>query len=227
MRTKRLPRAVLFDLDGTLIDSYDAITSSVNEVRRSRNLQPLNVSQVRPRVGRGVESLLLSTVEGTDLSVDIPLYKAHHGRACIEQTRLLPGARELVQSLIRAGVWVGICSNKPKAFTQLILKSLDLSDIFNVVCGPEDAPNPKPDPAMLKVAMGVLGVSAADTLYVGDMTVDVLAGRAAECGVWVVSTGSDSAETLRNGHPDALFEDLWEMAADLGLPDSVSYGQEI
>ena len=131
MRTKRLPRAVLFDLDGTLIDSYDAITSSVNEVRRSRNLQPLNVSQVRPRVGRGVESLLLSTVEGTDLSVDIPLYKAHHGSACIEQTRLLPGARELVQSLIRAGVWVGICSNKPKAFTQLILKSLDLSDILD------------------------------------------------------------------------------------------------
>jgi len=225
MPTMQMPRAVLFDLDGTLIDSYDAITASVNEVRRSRNLQPLEVSQVRPKVGRGVESLLKSTVEGTDLSVDIPIYKDHHAIACIEQTRLLPGAFELVLSLKRMGIPVGICSNKPKPFTLLILTALDLAQTFDVVCGPEDAPNPKPDPGMLKEAVKRLAVAPEEALYVGDMAVDVLAGRAAGCLVWVVSTGSDSVETLKNANPDGLFENLWEMADELGFPNSFSVGR--
>jgi len=225
MPTMQMPRAVLFDLDGTLIDSYDAITASVNEVRRSRNLQPLEVAQVRPKVGRGVESLLKSTVEGTVLSVDIPVYKDHHAIACIEQTRLLPGAFELVLSLKRMGIPVGICSNKPKPFTLLILNALDLAQTFDVVCGPEDAPNPKPDPGMLKEAVKRLAVAPEEALYVGDMAVDVMAGRAAGCLVWVVSTGSDSAETLKNSNPDALFQNLWEMADELGFPHSFSAGR--
>lgn len=225
MPTKQMPRAVLFDLDGTLIDSYDAITASVNEVRRLRNLQPLEVAQVRPKVGRGVENLLRSTVEGVDLSVDITVYKEHHTIACIEQTRLLPGAYELVLSLKHAGIPVGICSNKPKPFTMLILKALDLAQTFDVICGPEDAPNQKPDPGMLKEAAGRLAVAPDDVLYVGDMVVDILAGRAAGCLVWVVSTGSDSAETLRNSNPDALFQNLWEMAGELGFPQRFSDGR--
>jgi phosphoglycolate phosphatase len=118
------PRAVFFDLDGTLIDSYDAITSSVNHVRRNRSLEPLTVDEVRSKVGHGVEKLLRSTVPGTDLASDIPLYKEHHQVACVQYTRLLPGAVELLDLLAKHGIGVGICSNKPKGFTRLILQAV-------------------------------------------------------------------------------------------------------
>lgn len=225
MPTKQLPRAVLFDLDGTLIDSYAAITASVNEVRRSRNLRPLEVAHVRPKVGRGVENLLRSTVEGTDLSIDIPIYKDHHANACIEHTRLLPGAREIIASLRHRGIAVGICSNKPRHFTNLILKTFAWDDQFDVICGPEDVASPKPDPAMLLEASKRLSLGTELMLYVGDMEVDVLAGRAAGCIVWVVSTGSDSVETLRNANPDAVFESLCEMSFELGFSDTFCAGQ--
>lgn len=209
------PRAVFFDLDGTLIDSYDAITSSVNHVRRSHSLKPLTVDEVRPRVGHGVEKLLRATVDGTDLARDIPLYKEHHLQACVQHTRLLPGAVELLDLLTRHGIGMGICSNKPKGFTSLILQALGIQGRFAAVCGPEDASLPKPHPGMLLEAGHRLNVSLADSLYVGDMLVDIQAGRAAGCWIWVVATGSDTSETLATGQPDRLFADLWELTRAL------------
>lgn len=217
-----MPQAVLFDLDGTLIDSYDAITASVNEVRRIRNLHPLSVEEVRPKVGRGVESLLRSTVAETDLAVDIPRYKEHHAVACVGQTRLLPHAKELLGFLRDSGVRTGICSNKPRAFTKLILDALEIASLFDVVCGPEDASRPKPDPSMIVVAANRLGISVDEALYVGDMVVDITAGRAAGCVTWIVGTGSDSLETLISARPEAVFPDLQEMLSRLrvhGLAD--------
>jgi len=217
-----MPQAVLFDLDGTLIDSYDAITASVNEIRRIRNLHPLSVQEVRPKVGRGVENLLRSTIAETDLAVDIPRYKAHHAVACVEQTRLLPHAMELLGFLRDSGVRTGICSNKPRAFTSLILNFLEIAGLFDVVCGPEDASKPKPDPSMIFVAANKLGIGIHDALYVGDMVVDITAGRAASCVTWIVGTGSDSLETLVSARPDAVFSDLRDMLSRLrihGLAD--------
>ena len=214
------PRAVFFDLDGTLIDSYDAITSSVNHVRRNRSLEPLTVDEVRSKVGHGVEKLLRSTVPGTDLASDIPLYKEHHQVACVQYTRLLPGAVELLDLLAKHGIGVGICSNKPKGFTSLILQALEIEGRFDTVCGPEDATHPKPHPGMLLEAGRRLNVSLASSLYVGDMLVDIQAGRAAGCPIWVVATGSDTRESLASGQPDGLFTDLWELASALDLREA-------
>jgi 2-phosphoglycolate phosphatase len=211
------PRAVFFDLDGTLIDSYDAITSSVNHVRLNRSLEPLTVDEVRPKVGHGVEKLLRSTVPGTDLASDIPLYKEHHQGACVQYTRLLPGAVELLDLLASHGISAGICSNKPKGFTSLILQALEIEGRFATVCGPEDTSHPKPHPGMLLEAGRRLNVSLGDSLYVGDMLVDIQAGRAAGCPIWVVATGSDTHEALSEGQPDGLFADLWALASALNL----------
>ena len=71
-------RAVIFDFDGTLADSYAAITASVNHIRAARQLPPLEISQVRPHVGRGLPYLLQNCVPGTDIERDATLYRAHH-----------------------------------------------------------------------------------------------------------------------------------------------------
>lgn len=195
-------RAVLFDLDGTLIDSYPAITASVNHVRGLRGLPPLSVAEVTRHVGRGPSHLLRKTVGDRDVEADVAAYRDHHPGVLRELTRLLPGARETLKALHVGGRKLGICSNKPVAFTRELIAALDLAGTFDVVLGPEDVGRLKPAPDILHCALSRLGVPAGEALYVGDMTVDVETARAAGVRVWVVATGSDTADALDAAKPD-------------------------
>jgi phosphoglycolate phosphatase len=205
-------KAVLFDFDGTLADSYAAITASVNHVRAAHGLPPLDEAEVRRHVGRGPAYLLEHTVPGADLNVDWPRYRAHHPSVLESGTRLLPGAEEAVAALAARGLTVGVCSNKPRAFTRRLLDYLGLAGQVALVLGPEDVARPKPAPDMLRTALGRLGLKPEQALYVGDMTVDIETARAAGVRVWVVPTGSDEQARLEAAHPDRLLRDLNELA---------------
>src|SRR5262245_65520016 len=95
--------AVIFDLDGTLVDSYAAIAASVNHVRAGHGLDRLTVEEVKRFVGRGPEYLFKHTVPGGELAGDFARYRAHHPSVMEEMTHLLPGAMEVVTALARAG----------------------------------------------------------------------------------------------------------------------------
>src|SRR4051794_30456037 len=97
-------KAVLFDFDGTLGDSYPAITASVNHVRAGHGLAPLPQAEVRRHVGRGPAYLLQQTVPAGDLEANVAAYKAHHPSVMREGTHLLPGAGEAVHALHRRGL---------------------------------------------------------------------------------------------------------------------------
>lgn len=210
-----LPRAVLFDFDGTLADSYDAITASTNHVRAARALPPLPDAEVRRHVGRGLENLLAECVPDSDLAENVALYRAHHETVMRELTQLLPGAREAIEQLHRAGCRLGVCSNKKVDFTRELLDYLGLTPHLDVVLGPDDVPRPKPAPDMLQEALRRLGVAPAEALYVGDMGVDVETARAAGVPVWVVPTGSSDRATLAAAGPDRLLDDLHAVARAL------------
>src|SRR5438270_2167759 len=106
-------RAVLCDFDGTLADSYTAITASVNHVRAAHGLPPLAEPEVRRHVGHGAGYLIAHTVGPGDVEGDLERYCAHHPSVMLAGTRLLPGARDVVLALHRGGRKVGLCSNKP------------------------------------------------------------------------------------------------------------------
>jgi phosphoglycolate phosphatase len=209
-------RAVLFDFDGTLGDSYPAITASVNHVRANYGLPPLAVDEVRPHVGRGPDRLMESTVGRGSIGANVAIYRAHHPSVMREGTRLLPAAAEVLNELHGRGLMLGVCSNKPAVFTRKLLTWLDVADWFDVVLGPEDVARPKPAPEMLRLALRRLNVTAAEALYVGDMVVDVETARAAGVRVWVVPTGSDEQATLAAAKPDRLLHGLEE------LPDRIA-----
>jgi phosphoglycolate phosphatase len=202
-------RAVLFDFDGTLVDSYAAITASVNHVRATHGLPPLAEDDVRCHVGRGPAYLLEHTVPGADLATDWPRYRAHHPSVLESGTRLLPGAAEVLAALRRGGRTVGICSNKPRAFTVRLLAHLGLT--VDLVLGPEDVRRPKPAPDMLRTALERLRLKPDEVLYVGDMTVDIQTARGAGVPVWIVPTGSDELVALEAAHPDRVLRDLNEL----------------
>jgi phosphoglycolate phosphatase len=204
--------AVLFDFDGTLIDSYPAIAASVNFVRGEHGLPPLTVDEVRKHVGRGPDHLLGHTVPGYQAEIDTQRYRTHHPTVMREKTALLPGAAAVLPALKRMGKRLGLCSNKPRVFSAELLRHLGIAEFFDVVLGPEDVERPKPAPDMLRLALERLALPADRVLYVGDMTVDIETARAAGIAVWVVPTGSDDRVTLANGRPDRLLETLDELA---------------
>ncbi len=211
MQDVKTLKAVLFDFDGTLGDSYPAITASVNHVRSLHGLPPLDEAEVRRYVGRGAPYLLEHTVPAGSVEANAAAYRAHHPSVLRSGTRLMPGASEALRSLHERGLRLGICSNKPVEFTNELLAYFDVTRYVDVVLGPEDVPHPKPAPDMLREALSRLRLPATEALYVGDMTVDIQTARSAGVAVWVVPTGSDELETLRRAKPDRLLQNLDEL----------------
>jgi len=209
-------QAAIFDFDGTLADSYPAITASVNHVRAAHHLPPLEEAEVRRHVGRGPEYLIRHTVPGANVPEAVARYKAHHPSVMRSGTRLYPGVAQTLATLHAGGLRLAVCSNKPRAFTRELLAFLSLAELIDVIVGPEDAERPKPAPDMLRLAMARLGVPAAATLYVGDMTVDIQTARAAGVTVWVVPSGSDDRATLQAAKPDRLLDGFADLAAAVG-----------
>ncbi len=194
--------AVLFDFDGTLADSFAAITASTNHVRVGYGLPPLAEAEVRGYVGYGLDNLMADLVPVAPVDEAVARYRAHHATVMVPQTRLMPGAAETIPELARRGLCLGVCSNKRVEFTRRLVGALGLGEYFACVLGPDDVGGrAKPDPAMVLEGLTRLKVSAADAVYVGDMIVDVQTARAAGVPVWIVSSDGTGEFTPVEGEP--------------------------
>jgi 2-phosphoglycolate phosphatase len=191
---------VLFDFDGTLADSFAAITSSTNHVRTSYKLPPLPEAEVRKYVGYGLAHLMADLVPGAPVDEAVARYRAHHATVMVAETRLMPGVAETIPELARRGLCLGVCSNKRVEFTRELVRSLGLHSFFMYVLGPDDVnQRAKPDPAMLLEGLARLKVSANEAVYVGDMIVDVQTAKAAGVPVWLVSPDETGDSTPVDG----------------------------
>jgi 2-phosphoglycolate phosphatase len=205
-------RAVLFDFDGTLADSFPAITASTNHVRRLYGLPDLAEAEVRRFVGLGLEHLMRELVPNTPPADAVAAYRAHHPSVMFTGTVLMPGVADTVTALGRRGLKLGVCSNKRVEFTRQLVTALGLGVSLDAVLGPQDVGAPKPDPAMLIEAARRLGVSAGDTIYVGDMAVDVEAGHAAGMETWLVLGGAVGKDDPVACGPDRVLTRFGELA---------------
>jgi phosphoglycolate phosphatase len=195
-------RGVLFDFDGTLADSFDAIAESVNFVRTENHLPELRFEEIKSHVGHGLEHLMEKMLPGCDVGQAKKAYHAHHKIHMKTHTRLYPNAREFLSKLQLFGISMGVCSNKPVGFTTELIEHLGISSFFKVVLGPEDVPNPKPAPDMLIEAAKRLKIKHNEVVYVGDMDVDIKASGAAGMEVWIVR------------HDDSSFKISEEIASE-------------
>lgn len=203
-------RAVLFDFDGTLADSFPAITASTNHVRGLYGLPELEEAEVRRYVGLGLEHLMRELVPTAPPADAVAAYRAHHPSVMFTGTRLMPGVADAIPVLRRRGLKLGVCSNKRVEFTKTLVGALGLA--MDVVLGPEDVGAPKPDPAMLLEGARRLGVSPAETIYVGDMAVDVEAGKAAGMETWLVRGGAVGQDEPTASGPDRVLTSFAELA---------------
>lgn len=201
-------RAALFDFDGTLADSFAAITASTNHVRTSYGLVPLTEAEVRGYVGYGLDKLMADLAPVAPVGEAVARYREHHAGVMFSGTRLMPGVGETIRALAARGLRLAVCSNKRVEFTRELVAALGLADYFAQVLGPDDVHGcAKPDPAMLLEGLRRLEVSSREAIYVGDMVVDVRTARAAGVPVWFVPTGT----TEPGAEPDRVLTSFAEL----------------
>jgi len=175
-------RAMLFDLDGTLLDSAPDLVASLNWVRSSEELPELELAQMQRFASKGAVGLLRAGMPPTDAQTFEnwrQRFLVHYAQNCYRNSSLFAGVPELLDYLARAGIPWGIVTNKSEALTGLIVKAAGLAEAVScVVCG-DTLKECKPHPAPVSLACGMVGVEPGEAVMVGDDVRDIQAGRAA------------------------------------------------
>lgn len=194
-------RAVIFDLDGTLVDSLQDIRRAANVALASVGLAGLNTEEVRNLVGRGLRALMEGALHsrGGDLNLAESLTSmavAEYARTPVRETRPYPGIKELVEAIPAWGWTLGVLTNKRQALAELVVNELFGEGRFAVVVGEVPGQPVKPAAAAMERVLTSLGVRAAEVLLVGDSLVDVLTGLAAGVRTVGVTWGYGSRKEL-------------------------------
>lgn len=210
-------RAAVFDLDGTILDSYVGIHDALSAVLEHFDRPPVTVDEARRLVGHGLEALIARVLPEEHRAEAVERFRFRYKVNAPKLTRLMPDAELVVTELWRRGVKLSIASNKPAVFSRQLLAGFGLEELFAFVGGPDLGFAEKPDPSMVIAALEAMGVPPAGTLFVGDMTVDVATARAAGLAVAVVPLGSSTRDELEAERPDWLLGALVEVLDLFGV----------
>lgn len=206
-------KLVIFDLDGTLIDSARDIAHSVNEVREQLSLAPLPISEIESYIGNGVRALLERALEGCDRDARehahdayLPIYR----RRLLDHTRPYPGVSTALEQLAAPGRTLSVLTNKPILESVMILEGLGLERHFASVYGGDSFARKKPDPTGVIRLLEEAGARRNETLFVGDSSVDLETARNAGVSCCLVTYGI-RPEHIAELEPDHRIDDLRDL----------------
>ncbi len=207
----------LFDLDGTLIDHFDAIHRAHTHTMTQLGLPPPTMAQVRRAVGGGVEVAIERLVGREKLAAAIPIYREFWERTMLDGVELLPGARDLLEALHARGAKLGVFTNKLGTSSRILCAHLKLTPLLGAIVGAKDTPWLKPQPEFAQHILAKLGATPSGALLVGDSPYDVQAARNGGFPCWAVTTGTHHAPELREAGAEKIFPDLLQLRAALGV----------
>ena len=215
-------KAVLFDLDGTLIDSLPDIAAALNRLLGAHDRQPLSEAEIRPMIGDGADVLVERAFAARNglpgpVAPLLAQFLAEYEPRSAEATRPFPGVVETLAALSALGLTLAVCTNKPSGATHEVLAALGLAKFFNVVIGSDDAPALKPDPRHVIAVLERLGVPASEAVMVGDSINDIDAAHGACLAAVAVSFGYTRIPPHQLGAEKVIdrFEDLPGALAEL------------
>jgi phosphoglycolate phosphatase len=211
MLTARTPiKAILYDLDGTLVDHFRAIQRSINHAEQMLNLPPSPYERVRAVVGGGIE-LTLTRLVGADLAHRaLPHYHDYFTKIMYEDLNPCPGALPLIQALHARGLRQAVLTNKHGEGARAIITHLGWDKWLELVLGTHDTPWRKPQREFGLHAVAKLGVQPSETVMIGDSPFDMDTASNAGLRGYAVATGSHTREQLlaHQPPPDGVFADL-------------------
>jgi phosphoglycolate phosphatase len=210
---------VMFDLDGTLVDTAGEIADSVNDVLAALHLPPVTEGQVRGWIGSGSRELLIracahaaglepEAVRASDtLESVLEMYAGFHQRRCGTRSRIYPQVEETLAALRRRDVALAVVSNRERRFAESVLRTHGLAHYFDpVICG-DTLPARKPDPRVIAHCLNLRRVAPERALFVGDSAIDVATARSAGVRCWAVPYGY-GATPVADAGPDRVIADI-------------------
>jgi phosphoglycolate phosphatase len=222
-------KAVIFDLDGTLVDTAPDLMAATNHVLSLLGRRSITMPEVRAFVGRGARKLIERGVAATGEPIDeasLTYYHAeflrHYEGHTADRSEIFPGAMALLQRLADSGIKAGVCTNKPEGLSRLLLDTLNLSRFLGAIVGPDTIGIAKPDAAPYLEAVKKLGVMPQHSIMVGDSEVDILTARAVGVPVIAVSFGY-TARPIGEYGPDFVvshFDEIWNILKASGVEAS-------
>lgn len=220
------PRGVLFDLDGTLVDSIPDLAEAVNDMLAELGRDPRPEATVAHWVGNGIEALVRRALtDGRDevedrslLEFALQRFRAAYAKRNGTRSRPFPGVRTLLAACRAQGLSVGLVTNKAAAFTAPLLERLELAEYFDVVVSGDTTSRKKPDPEPLFFALSALELRPEEAVMVGDSVHDIAAGRnAGMAKVCAVTYGYNHGKPIEVGSVDALVDEFEALREPLGL----------
>ena len=211
---------ILFDLDGTLVETAPEIADAVNDTLQRFGLPSVSQQQVNDWIGHGTRELLvqaLATTTGTtaaqvraadSFAAIEAVFGRHYEQRCGTRSRLYPRVRETLLALRAAGVSLVLMTNKEGRYTQTVLDVHGLSPLFDRVISGDTLPVKKPDPAGVHDCLEMFDVLQARALFVGDSSIDVATARNAGISVWALPYGYNMGEPIEACAPDRVIPDL-------------------
>ncbi len=211
---------VVFDLDGTLVDTAPDLTAATNAILTAHGRRPVSLGEVREMVGQGARKLIVRGFEATGEALDEarlePLYQNfidHYVANIAVNSAPYPGALELLERCHAAGLGMAVCTNKLEALSVRLIDELNLSHYFSAIIGPDTIGIGKPDPAPYHEAVARAGGSTPTSVMIGDSATDIATAKAAGAPVIAVSFGytDTHVSAFEPDHVVDHFDEVWDL----------------
>jgi phosphoglycolate phosphatase len=208
--------AILFDLDGTLIETAPEICDAVNDTLAHFDLGFVSQTLVNDWIGHGTRELLIQALAFVGMTTQekirqspglLPIAKEfdrNYQKRCGSRSHLYPHVREVLATLRKQGVKLAVVTNKEGRYTQTILSVHNLTDQFDAVISGDSLPTKKPNPAGIQHCLDQFSVSKERALFVGDSSIDVATARNAGVAVWALPYGYNMGQPIESCEPDRV-----------------------
>lgn len=207
---------VMFDLDGTLIETAPEIMDAVNDTLRAVGRTEVTQQQVDNWIGHGTRELLIQALafcdgctgqsvrEHAEFESIASQFVTHYGRRCGTRSRLYPQVRETLEALRARGVKLAVVTNKEGRYTDTVLAAHQLAPLLDKVVSGDTLPTKKPNPEGIGICLAQFGVPRERAIFVGDSSIDVATARAAGVAVWALPYGYNMGQAIESCGPDRV-----------------------
>ncbi|MGC8528920.1 MAG: HAD family hydrolase [Leptospirillia bacterium] len=205
-------RAILYDLDGTLADSFRPIRESFNHMLKTLGqTRVLTFEESLGLVGGGLEEAVARLLSPGEVAQGTAVFRAHYESIYLDTTHPMPGAESLLREISRRGLSQGVVTNKLGTSARALIRHFGWSDLLPLCLGEHDGFPLKPSPEMILAAAKTMGLAPRNILFVGDSPFDREAARRAGCPVVLLTTGTHQEKELASLDPLAVLGSLTEM----------------
>ncbi len=221
---KKRIHGIIFDLDGTLIEAYEAIYVGLKEAFQYFGREIFPFSDLKKYLKVDLEATLNQFFSSEEVLKGVPIMRRKYEEVYLDKTHFLDGAKEVLKILHSKGILMGVASNKFGRFSRGALRHLGVSDYFKSVIGAGDVPRNKPFPDMIHAALREMRLPPEEVVFVGDTLTDIDTGKQASIDVYALPTGFHSKMELSQKKPRRILKNLKELTQIVASkePDRIS-----